>query len=264
MKTILQAIIIILIFGCNNKPNDNGIIDSNENLELKVILEEWANNYLNKIDKDYKAIINFSLTDSDENWYLDINDLKFTLKKGKIDTANFSFKSTLSHYNKMYNGKITGLTSMGQATSKDKIPLIPQIHKPVENSENALNDFLFFSQRFFNSSPYDKIVLKEENSRIVHGGHAIALFYQKTNDIGVRSAWYQINKGEQVNEIGDVNSFPQYFIVTKGSGFAKIGNDTIKIKLNEAYFVAPENDHVFWNESDEPLNMIFIAWGKGA
>jgi hypothetical protein len=49
-------------------------------------------------------------------------------------------------------------------------------------------------------------VLSKEKSRIVHGGHAIPLFYQKTDKMGVRSAWYQINKGQQVNEPGDKKS----------------------------------------------------------
>ena len=162
----------------------------------------------------------------------------------------------------MFRGEMTALTSMGQANSADLIPLIPSLNFPV--TDNLLNDFLFFSQRFFNINLYDKVKLGLENSRVVHGGHAIPIFYQKNNNIGVRSAWYQINKGEQVNEVGDTNPFPQYFIITAGKGLAKIGNDTINLNAGEAYFVPPNHDHLFWNEFEEPLIMIFIAYGEGA
>lgn len=127
-----------------------------------------------------------------------------------------------------------------------------------------MNDLLFFIQRFFNSSAHDKVILREEHSRMVHGAHAIPLFYQQSDDIGVRSAWYQINKGEKINEPGDTNPFPQYFIVINGKGFAKIGLDTVSIKKNESYYVAPGQDHIFWNESEEPIELIFLAFGKGA
>ena len=99
---------------------------------------------------------------------------------------------------------------------------------------------------------------------MVHGGHAIPIFYQKTEEIGVRSAWYQINKGEQVNEVGDTNPFPQYFIINTGKGLAKIGKDTIHLNPGEAHYVPPNHDHIFWNEFEEPLIMIFIAFGEGA
>jgi len=144
----------------------------------------------------------------------------------------------------------------------DSTPLDFDFHKPV--TDNPMNDFMFFVQRFFNPSPNDKVVLSKEKSRIVHGGHAIPLFYQKTDKMGVRSAWYQINKGQQVNEPDETNPFPQYFIITKGMGFARIGKDTLRVKENEAYYIAPEHDHVFWTDSEKPMEMIFLAWGEGA
>lgn len=68
----------------------------------------------------------------------------------------------------------------------------------------------------------------------------------------------------RVNEPGDTNPFPQYFVITRGRGFAKLGRDTLTVKENEAYFVATGSDHVFWTESTEPMEMLFLAWGGGA
>ena len=30
------------------------------------------------------------------------------------------------------------------------------------------------------------------------------------------------------------------------------------------YYIPPGTEHIFWNEWDDPLIMIFIAWGEGA
>jgi mannose-6-phosphate isomerase-like protein (cupin superfamily) len=86
------------------------------------------------------------------------------------------------------------------------------------------------------------------------------LFYHP----GFRSAWYLIKKGERLNEPGDTNPFPQGFIFISGEGFAKIGEETVPVRAGEAYYIPPGSDHVVWTESDQPLELIFLAWGEGA
>jgi len=271
MRNIL-ILVVLLAFGCSEKPNNSNKISGKTNSDqvfdhreygFKEMLTNWSTKFAEKIDSNYTATVNFKLSDLDKEIYqVEFKDKSFKLNQGQNDSSNMTFESTLKHYNKIYKGDMTAMTSMGQATSSDPIPLIPKLEKPI--TDNPLNDFLYFSQRFFNLSNHDKVKLGLEHSRVVHGGNAIPIFYQKSDEFGVRSAWYQINKGEQVNDIGDTNPFPQYFIITGGNGLAKIGNDTISIKTNEAYYVAPQNDHVFWNENDEPLTIIFMAYGKGA
>lgn len=263
MKQFFILILIFSIVGCAKGPGK----EFEETVEAPVfeldhMVEKWTESFVKKVDSSYAATINFYLSDSTEAVHVLIANNEFELVRGSIDSYNLSFSSTKEHYNKIFKGEMTAMTSMGQATSSDPIPLNFDAKKAV--TDNLTNDFLFIAQRFFNKTPYDLVKLGEEHARVVHGGLAIPIFYQKTEEIGVRSAWYQINKGEQVNEPGDVNSFPQYFIVTQGQGFAKIGNDTIVVKENEAYFIPPNHDHVFWNERDEPIIYIFLAWGKGA
>jgi mannose-6-phosphate isomerase-like protein (cupin superfamily) len=226
------------------------------------MVREWSESFVTKIDSTYTATLNFYLADSSKACHVLFSNNQFELVQGSTDSYNMSFSSTKEHYNKIFRGEMTAMTSMGQATSSDPIPLNYDIQKAI--SDNATNDFLFIAQRFFNNTPYDLVKLGAEHARLVHGGLAIPIFYQRTEGIGVRSAWYQINKGEQVNEPGDTNPFPQYFIITQGEGYAKIGNDTIVVKENEAYFIPPNSDHVFWNEREEPIVYIFLAWGKGA
>ena len=267
MEKILSILLLFLIIGCtnNSKKENREIIvkkPKTPTFELDYMVEKWSESFVSKIDSTYEATINFYLADSSEACHVIFSSNKFDLVKNSTDNYNLSFSSTKDHFNKIFRGDMTAMTSMGQATSSDPIPLNFDIQKAI--SDNATNDFLFIAQRFFNNTPYDLVKLGPEHARIVHGGLAIPIFYQRTDDIGVRSAWYQINKGEQVNEPGDTNPFPQYFIITQGQGYAKIGNDTIEVKKNEAYFIPPNHDHVFWNENDEPIIYIFLAWGKGA
>ena len=105
-----------------------------------------------------------------------------------------------------------------------------------------------------------KILLGEEHSRLVHGGHVVGLFYDK----GLRSAWYAVNKGERLNSPDDSNPFPQAFIFLSGKGKAQIGDKVISVKGGEAYYIPPGSSHVAWTEEDEPLELLFLAWGEGA
>jgi len=81
---------------------------------------------------------------------------------------------------------------------------------------------------------------------------------------GFRSAWYQIDKGDQINNEGDTNPFPQAFVITQGQGYAKIGDISQKVSAGNAYFIPPDSDHVLWNDEETPLQLIYLAWGEKA
>lgn len=266
MKKLLLIVTGIILFstsffsctGNSNRTSQDAAGDE----DISLILDGWCRSFVNKIDSSYTITVNFTVIDNDSSYHVVIKSNDYRVSEGISEDAHFSFRSTLEHYNRIYRGEITGFTSIGRENISDSTPLDADFHKAV--SGNMMNDIFFFVQRFFNASPYDKVVLTRENSRIVHGGHAIPIFYSTSNEIGVRSAWYQVNRGQQVNEPGDTNPFPQYFIITRGRGFARIGSDTLLIRENEAYYIAPGSDHVFWTEADEPMEMIFLAWGEGA
>ena len=251
----------LMITSCSVDQN-NSPDHQKETERLGPILEHWAEIYTDKVGQDYQAIVNFSCLESDTAFHLVFREKEYNLYQGLHPDAPYTLKSTLAHYNRIYRKELTGFTSLGREDMSDTTPLDVEFHQPL-NSE-LMNDFLHFVQRFFNPSPHDKVTLSEEQSRVVHGGNAIPLFYQQTDEVGVRSAWYQIHPGQQVNEPGDTNPFPQYFIITEGKGLAKIGADTLRVSANEAYYIAPGLDHVFWTDQETPMEMIFLAWGKGA
>jgi len=260
---VILTIIGAALFGCANLNGDKQETHNQKTYQkLDHMLQEWGKTFARKVNKEYQTMVNFKVPNTGTSYHIIIRDNQFRLSEGLNDEAYFTFKASMAHYNKIYRGEMTAFTSIGREKMSDATPLDMEFEPPV--TADQMNDFMFFVQRFFNTTPYDKVKLGKDHSRIVHGGHAIPIFYRKNNEIGVRSAWYQINKGQQVNEPGDTNPFPQYFIIKKGDGYAKIGNDTLQVVEDEAYYIAPGSDHVFWTESEEPMEMIFLAWGKGA
>lgn len=91
--------------------------------ELDYRVEKWSESFVTKTDSTYKATINFYLADSSEACHVLFSNNQFELVQGSTDSYNLSFSSTKEHYNKIFRGEITAMTSMGQATSSDPIPL---------------------------------------------------------------------------------------------------------------------------------------------
>ncbi|HEY4789597.1 MAG TPA: cupin domain-containing protein [Bacteroidales bacterium] len=256
----------IVSFGINNQGTVNKESSGgNTQLGLKQIIEACATAFKEKIDSSYREKVCISLEDGSEKYTLIVGPNKqITVYEGNDSTASIYYKAKADLYNKFYYGEMAPATAVVQARSSDPIPLNYSFGKHVSFNADFLNRFLFFTQHFFNRDIHDKLILREESSRLVHGGYGIPIFYQKDNEIGVRSAWYQINKGQCVNEGGNSNPFPQYIIIIGGTAKAIIGSDTLVIRKGEAYFIAPNQRHTFWNVNEEPCQAIWIAWGKGA
>lgn len=263
---ILLLAVVLLSFTVNYQRKQNVRYSSeNPKLGLKQIIEACALTFKDKIDSSYTEKVVIALENASEAYTLTIGpNKKVIISNGSDSMASIFYKADAITYNRFYYGEMAPGTAVAQASSSDPIPLNYSFGKHVTFDSNFLNRFLFFTQRFFNRDIHDKLILNQERSRIVHGAYAIPIFYQRQNDIGVRSAWYQLNKGQRANEEGDPNPFPQYVIVITGSLNAVLANDTLVMHKGEAYLIAPNTKHSFWNNNNEPCELIWIAWGKGA
>jgi len=160
----------------------------------------------------------------------------------------------------IYEGKFNAITAAAKANYLEKAPLDWRFSNNKKITPDTIARFNYLGMHFFNRNNPEKVLLDEEHSRVVHGGHVIGLYYAT----GFRSAWYMLKKGETLNQEGDTNPFHQAMIFIEGEGFAKIGDKTVKVKKGESYYIPPNTSHVVWTESDEPLVLIWLAWGKGA
>ena len=161
---------------------------------------------------------------------------------------------------KIYRGELTAFTAAARTNISDPAPLDILLPEGAGFTQSLYLQAITFIQRFFWHSDPECILLGEAHARMVHGAHAIPLFYHP----GFRSAWYLVKKGERLNEPGDVNPFPQGFVFVSGQGIAEIGGKRVAIKAGEAYYIPPGISHVVWTDSDTPLSLLWLAWGDGA
>jgi mannose-6-phosphate isomerase-like protein (cupin superfamily)/putative sterol carrier protein len=229
--------------------------------DVGEILASMAEVFKSKIDEDYSVIVQFDITDKEESWHVIVEEgRKVSVGKGPHEQAAFFVITTLDTLRLFLEGKMTAMTAAGKATDADHAPLDVKLAEGLEFTPEIRTQFFTFLYHFFNTTVPERILLGEEYSRVVHGGHVVALYYHP----GFRSAWYLVKKGEKLNEPKDTNPFPQAFIFIEGEGFAKIGDKTINVKAGESYYIPPNSDHVVWTESDKPLILIYLAWGDGA
>ncbi|MGD2250630.1 MAG: cupin domain-containing protein [Candidatus Methanofastidiosia archaeon] len=228
-------------------------------MNIKTMLQEMGEAFESKIDTDFQLQVHINITDIEAEVTIGIKNKKVTITKGS-HPSDITLITTTDTMKKIYQGEMTAFTAAGKEKMSDPAPLDWKLSEGLQFTPDIQKKLYFFVQHFFNVTDPEKIVLKETHSRVVHGGHAIPLYYYP----GFRSGWFSVKKGEQINEPGDTNPFPQGIIVIKGSGKAKIKDTTISIKAGESYYIPPDSDHVVWTESETPLEIIWLAWGEGA
>jgi mannose-6-phosphate isomerase-like protein (cupin superfamily) len=234
-----------------------------DNKPVENMLQEMTDRYRCKVSEQLQFIVQIDILPSEGSWHICVEPRReVSLRDGKNDKSRFTLQTTKETLQDMYTGKLAPITAMARARMADITPMdvIPgKDVKLIPGSEDYIR-FLHFIQRFFNRFEPERTLLGSEHARKVHGGNVVGLFYGQ----GIRSAWYQINKGERLNEPGDTNPFPQAFIFVSGVGFAQIGTKTIPVRAGEAYNIPQGSEHMVWTESEEPLELIFLAWGEGA
>lgn len=195
-----------------------------------------------------------------ETWHVLVTEGR-NVKVGRGTTENTKvlYYTTYPGLTMMYEGTLNPLTAAAASSSKD--PVFLRWHRaegllPSLELRAQAQIFLFF----FNRSWPHKSVLDLQHSRKVHGANAIGLHYWP----GLRSAWYIVQKGVRLNEPGDTDPHHQAFIFVSGSGTAKIGDQTVPVRAGEAYYIPPGSEHMVWTDQDEPIMLIWLAWGEEA
>ncbi|NBG87870.1 cupin domain-containing protein [Isachenkonia alkalipeptolytica] len=227
-------------------------------MEPVDILDRMAKHFQNMIDEAFCLNIKLKIEGSEEYFNINIENGNVLLEDTASKNVDCTLVTSEEVLQKIHRGEITAFTAAGKAHVSDPAPLDWEIEGGY-NPENMKNLY-FFLMHFFNVQVPEKINLGEKYARKVHGANAIPLYYNP----GFRSAWYMVKKGEQMNEPGDTDPFHQAIIVIEGKGYAKIGNKSVEIEKNESYYIPPKGDQVVWNDSEEPLVLIWLAWGDEA
>lgn len=225
------------------------------------LLAKLAQSYQQKAAFDSDFIVQFVFQPEHEIWHIQFAPEQAPIiNKGASEAARFIFLLAPEILEKLSQGEISPLTAAGRAHISESAPLDFKLGEGLSLTTEIYLELIEFAQRFFNAASPECIRFGIEHARVVHGGNAVAMFYGK----GFRSAWYQLSPGEKLNEPGDTNPFPQAFVFLSGQGKAQIGSKKITVQQNQAYFIPPHQEHIVWNDQEEALTLIFLAWGEGA
>ncbi len=233
------------------------------NATTEEMIKKFVQNYeRKKLDKTFSAIkVSVRNGEATEICYLIFKeDNSIELVTDENTEFDFGIKLSTETLEKLHSGKLAPVTAAGRANLAEPAPLDFELPPGKQPTMDFYHNGVQFIQRFFNPFMPEKILIDHAYTRKIHGADVVALF----SGVGFRSAWYSVAKGDKLNAPGDTNPFPQAFIILSGKGQAKIGSDVVEIESNQAVFIPPYSEHIVWTEEDEPITLIWLAWGKGA
>jgi len=224
---------------------------------VKVILEGFTKSYVKKTKEPSDFSFGFKV---DNNWYYIFiqKDGEFEVIKEEPPKDKLYFTTDSETLKKIYNGKMAIMTAMGRARWDDPTPLDI---KNLEDFPQDINPYAFVFKYFTIGQP-EKIKLKNEYARIIHGGYAIPIVY----DEGLRTGWYRIEEGMIINEeeSQQTNPFPTLIIAIEGTGTAKIGDKEYTLEKGDAYHISSNIPHMFWTNDKNGFEFIIIMYGENA
>lgn len=240
----------------------------NDTLNAEKILRDFVADYMktNQLP-DNPVTFGMRITAPQESlWTITIDPGQsppVKLSQGLPEVPTFMGKTDLETLNKIYRGEINALTAAGRARMSDKTPFDFEFIHGFQPDPDFMGDVMLpVGFHFFSRGRPEIIPFGEEYSRFIHGGNAVIFYYQK----GLRTGWYQVEKGMTINEDLDdaVNPFPTLFVFIEGKGKGRLGDKTIILEKGMSVFVPAGMIHQFWTEHENGLEFIIIMFGEGA
>lgn len=233
---------------------------SKDTLTFEDMLKVWSDSYLKKIQPDYQDTLNFQLKDNSQYFFIVFNNNDYKIYKERNYNSKITVIADFNTYSKIFKGELSPQTSAGRSSMKKPAPLDFKLENGMTYQKIDWGRAYFILINFFNHHPHNKIAIKKEYSREIHSGNAIGLYYSE----GYRSTYYFIDKADTLNKSGESDPYEQSIIIVKGTGFAKIGSDTLILNENEAYYIRPNIEHKIWTNSNQGISLLWNAWGEKA
>ena len=185
-----------------------------------------------------------------------------TMEEGLPEVATYVYKIEFETLKAIYEGQINALTAQGKAFSDDYTPMgVWEMDgfDPTIEEDGKLNAFSF---HFWTKGFPESIPFREDATRRAHGSNFTIFYYEK----GLRTAWYRILPGERVRDDAREQAapFPMIGIVIKGSVEGEVDGKRVSSSEGNALFLPANTEHKWWNETDEPVELILVMFGEGA
>lgn len=264
-KSVIVFVVLLTVFGSSKT---QGKINTDRPPE--EILQSFVEDFRN--DQFASEPITFGVRVRGEgggDWHIVVAGKSEEEKKAVVTLIKGFPGQPIGYYNmdietlkKLDRNELSVLTGMGKARSSDIAPVefdVVEGFNPGSEYWDRLSPFTF---HFWTRGIPEIVKFAGEYSRVVHGANVVLFYYER----GLRTAWYQIEKGQHINKDtkDQTNPFPTMLIITRGKAQAKIGGVEKTIKNGEMLFIPAGVSHEFWNNDEEPCESIIIMFGKEA
>jgi mannose-6-phosphate isomerase-like protein (cupin superfamily) len=206
--------------------------------------------YIDQIVQGNPVKIGFRLTDTGEEATLSIEeglavvegldspDLLLTMERGALDG--------------MAGGEANYGALIGRSRASETRPINYNLLNPgnAPAAVEALKSLGFL----FTPGRVKSLDLRRELAGEAHGAHPIPLVYHE----GLRFSWYNVERGETLNEEGERDSYPQLIVVIRGRGVLTLEEDAVELVPGRAVYIPVDSVHRV--HAKEDLEVLWLAW----
>ncbi|MBX2827507.1 MAG: cupin domain-containing protein [Flavobacteriaceae bacterium] len=273
LKTFIIAALSFALFNSiaasENKSNlapTKAVRGSVEN-EAETILKNFVTDYTNDRYASEKRAVGIEVPEQG-SWTLTVTGKKnagkweVLLNDGLPKIPTYIYTIEFETLKAIDAGKINALTAQGKAFSSDYTPMSVREMEgflPTEMDDSNLNAFSF---HFWTRGFPEVIPFREDATRRAHGSNFVVFYYEK----GLRTAWYKILPGERVRDDAREQAapFPMMGITIKGTIEGIVDGERVTVSEGNTVFIPANVAHKWWNDKDEPVEVVLIMFGEGA
>lgn len=220
-------------------------------------LQHMALKYSKLKPVEYIGAVNITI--EDKSYHITMAEKSVDVQEGLSPDCLFAITMNEETYQKLQSGIWNGLTAGGKSKMSDSAPLEFVFPQNKSIAPELLQIAYHLGIHFFSSSYPSIARFGPQHTRVVHGGNAAVLAYGH----GVRSAYYCIKEGQQINS-DERDPWWQCFTIIGGSGVANIDGQEVVLHPGLAVHVPPNVIHTFRADAGQLLEIIWIAYGNQA
>ncbi|MEM9363342.1 MAG: cupin domain-containing protein [Bacteroidota bacterium] len=237
--------------------------------EIESIIQSFVDDYKSDRHAKNARVIGIDVPEVDGKWTITVTGKEIESKKWEVFMSEglpkgptYIYRAESDILKAIYEGKVNAMTAQVKAFSSDYAPLDTYETEGFEPTEDDNSEINAFSFHFWTKGFPEVIPFRPSSTRKVHGGNASIFYYQK----GLRSGWMSMAPGDRVRDDAREQAapFPMMGVVIKGTSKGIVDGVPVTVTEGNTVFIPANVNHKWWNESDEPCELILIMFGEGA
>ncbi|MEM9077441.1 MAG: cupin domain-containing protein [Bacteroidota bacterium] len=241
-------------------------VDKNE---IEKIIQSFVDDYKSDRHATNARVVGIDVPEVNGKWTITVTGKEIKPKRWDVSLSEglpkgptYIYRAEADILRAIYEGKVNAMTAQVKAFSSDYAPLDTyetEGFEPTEDDNGKMNAFSF---HFWTKGFPEVIPFRPSSTRKAHGGNASIFYYEK----GLRSGWMSMAPGDRVRDDAREQAapFPMMGVIIKGTSKGIVDGVPVTVSEGNTVFIPANVNHKWWNESDEPCELILIMFGKGA